>query len=98
MPVLLILLAAALIALAAWLLEWKPIDSWRTALRRWSTWLHGAGLANIAAYLGIWNMMPLAVQRVVPGNVLLIVGLMLWVAGALAVYVRQDALRGGDGA
>jgi|GEM_PF-1265361 len=81
-----------LLLLAAWLLDWKPIDSWRTVLRRWSTWLHGAGLANIAAYLGIWNMMPGAVRQVIPPNALLAIGLLLWVAGIVAVYVKQEAL------
>jgi hypothetical protein len=78
--------------LAIWF-DWKPIDTWRTAFRRWSTWLHGTGiLSALAPYLGIWNQMPWVVQRAVPGELLLGIGLALWTAGALSVYVRQEKL------
>lgn len=91
---LLIAAALALLALAAWLLEWRPIGDWSNFNKRWSTWLHASGLLSLGAYLGIWNMMPVAVQRLIPGGVFLAVGVVLWVAAALATYVRQEALDG----
>lgn len=90
---LLIIIAIACFALTAWLLHWRPIDSWKNFHQRWSTWLHAAGLANVAAYAGIWDRMPKPVRGLLPDNVFLAVGVLLWLAGALAVYVNQKGLQ-----
>lgn len=95
MKFILILLTVATVAFVAWRFKWKPIENWRNAFRCWSTWIHGTGLVSaLAPFLGVWNQMPMAVQRVVPGSLLLGIGLTLWAAGALAVYVKQEKLHG----
>lgn len=91
---LLVAVVAVVFATLAYVLDWSPVDDWRNLLKRWSTWLHGMGWMNMAAYLGIWNQLPPAVQKIVPSGLLLSIGIVLWLAGALAVYVKQEKLHG----
>lgn len=79
----------AFFVLAA-LLGWHPVEDWRErAWREASSWLNGIGIANVTAALGLWNQMPLAVQRAVPASWLLYIGLALWVLAWLAKYTAQ---------
>lgn len=102
----LLITLAALVAFftLAYVLEWGLIDDIarlrKRIWREWSTRFQMAGLASYITMLPIdpvtglslWNMLPLAVHRLVPQWVLIAVGLTLFVLAWLSKYVKQAKL------
>lgn len=78
----------------------KFIDDWcRKWWRLWSIRLNAIGLAILGyvqfdpvGALGVWNMLPFEVRRVVPNNILAIVGVALFGLSMLARLVKQPKL------
>ena len=78
----------------------KLIDNWcRNWWRFWSTRLNALGLVILSyvqfdpvGALGVWNMLPGEVRRVVPHNILAIVGMILFALSMIARLVHQPKL------
>lgn len=72
------------------------IEDAKNFWRFWSIRLNALGLAILSyvqfdpvGALGVWNMMPHAAQAVLPRNILMIIGMLLFVLSMLARVVKQ---------
>jgi hypothetical protein len=90
-----VLLALALIAVTAWLLDWELIDDWRLWWRKWSTWLAGGNAAlwaqltdSSGKLLGFVGYIP---DKYRPYAVLLVF-VFTWAIPVLAAHIRQVKL------
>lgn len=78
------------------------VDNWCRAWRFWSIRFNALGLAILSfasfepvAALGVWNMMPAPVKAFLPQNIVLYIGMALFVLSMLARVVKQPKLHEG---
>lgn len=97
-----LVLAAILFIGAASMLEWEFVEGWtKRVIGEWSSRFQFGGIiATIMNFpidpaqgLGLWNMMPSHVQKLIPQQYLISIGLAFFVLAWLSKYVKQQQLR-----
>jgi hypothetical protein len=80
-------------------IDMKLIPHWRAMWRAWSVRLNAVGLVIMgwvffdpSAALFLLNSMPLAVQRLLPGNIITLLSVLFYAAAILARIVKQPKL------
>jgi hypothetical protein len=80
------------------------IDDWKQSWKLWSVQLGTIGMAIQTAFLTwgdlpitMWNMMPDAVQNIIPERLAFLLPVVFFAAGGIARLIKQPKLEKTDG-